>query len=426
VALLNERDINEANKTNPHALVKALKSFKDFKKDSKYSLTANWARQLVAITTLLEEVLRSADGDDEDNSSLVTKGNLKWATDSIKAAVSYPSVQSASLPSSYATAAHGPASQTRTLPPKPATSPEAQEKDIFISMRNMSKDAPFRKIPATDLTPRLNTLLSTYFRDPKNGRVDMPVSMCSTSHLPNGNVILSFKSKDDTTRARIHADGWVKIIDEAATTPQHTFAVVAHNAPTAIWADPARMAEAIREIEDSNSDIAALEFDIANLAWLNSKESHEKMGRGPLMLSFKSKSAANAAIDYNLAIRGVMCSISIYVPRPLQCFQCQDWGHRVTECIRVDCCGCCAGPHATSQHICIHDNPCPNQQRCNKEPPKCTNCKGDHPSWIHSCPAAKTALAAQTCSPYYHSGQYEAHTPFTFADIARTGPRQQS
>ena len=184
------------------------------------------------------------------------------------------------------------------------------------------------------------------------------------------------------------------------------------------------MAEAIHEIEQANNDAAALDFNVANLSWLNGTEAREKSGHGPLMISFKSKEATNAAIDHNLAIRGVTCSVSIYVPRPPQCFWCQDWGHRAMECTGEEHCGRCAGPHATCQHACLHDNPCPANQRCDKEPPKCVNCRGKHPSWIHSCQAAKTALAAQASSPVYCSGRYESITPFTFVDALHTNQRQ--
>ena len=44
------------------------------------------------------------------------------------------------------------------------------------------------------------------------------------------------------------------------------------------------------------------------------------------MISLKTKAAANATIDLNLTIRGITCSVSIYIPRPQQCFRCHGWG----------------------------------------------------------------------------------------------------
>ena len=258
------------------------------------------------------------DDNSDDDSSPAMKGDLKHAADSINATIiNSPNAHLLSPPLSYALAAcRLPLCSCSTLP-RPATSPEVQEKEIFISMQNVSKDAPICKLPATELITRLNMLLTAHFKDPNNGGIDMLNALYSTSQLPNGNFILSFKFKEDATRARVHTNNWVKAIDNAATMPQCTFAVVVHNAPVTIWMEQAHLPNTIKEIEDTNSDVAALEFNIANLAWLNANESCDKMGCGPLMISFKSK---NAAIDYNLAIRGVMWSISIYVPRPMQCF----------------------------------------------------------------------------------------------------------
>ncbi len=218
----------------------------------------------------------------------------------------------------------------------------------------------------------------------------------------------------------MHAEDWVKLIDPGALVPQRTYAIVAHNVPAAVWNNPVMLREAMTEVEKANSDVTPLDFAIANMAWLNSPVAREKTGWGPLMISLKTKAAANAAIDLNLAIRGVTCSVSIYVPCPQQCFRCQDWGHHATECAGEECCGRCAGPHATTQHLCLHNNPCNDVSTCDKEPPRCANCKGSHPSWVRSCPVAKAALAAQAKHDEYRAGRYEQHTPFTFADSRMT------
>jgi len=130
---------------------------------------------------------------------------------------------------------------------------------------------------------------------------------------------------------------------------------------------------AIEALETKNKDLEALEFSITSISWLNGDEVRQAMGHSPLMVYFKSKEAANTAIEQSLAVNGIMCMVSIYVLRSPQCFQCQDWGHQVTEC---------AGPHVTREHMCTHDNPCPTGQCCATDKPKCTNCDGDHFRWI--------------------------------------------
>ena len=80
------------------------------------------------------------------------------------------------------------------------------------------------------------------------------------------------------------------------------------------------MADAIHDIQQGNNDVGALDFDITNLSWLNSTDAWEKSGCGPLMISFKTKHAVNAAIDHSITICSITWNISIYVPQPLQCF----------------------------------------------------------------------------------------------------------
>ena len=87
------------------------------------------------------------------------------------------------------------------------------------------------------------------FRDPKNGGLHIDSPLHSTSKLPNNNIVLSFKQKEDAVRARVHAVDWVKLINSGAMVPQRTYAIVAHNAPAAVWRNLVMLHEAMTEIE---------------------------------------------------------------------------------------------------------------------------------------------------------------------------------
>ncbi|KIJ28472.1 hypothetical protein M422DRAFT_270247 [Sphaerobolus stellatus SS14] len=168
----------------------------------------------------------------------------------------------------------------------------------------------------------------------------MPTPLRGVSRSNAGNLTLTFKTIADATRARIHADEWIKAIDPEATLPQLMFSIVAHNIPTLTWdGDDLNDIEAIHRIENENSETMAIEFTIAKIQWLNGGENREKTNRGPLMISFKDRKAANAAIDTNMAFNSEISNTSLYIPRAPQCFRCQDWGHRVTECSRESRCG---------------------------------------------------------------------------------------
>ena len=71
-------------------------------------------------------------------------------------------------------------------------------------------------------------------------------------------------------------DNWVKHIDPNATTPQHSYAVVIHNASTHVWSGLDDLTDAIEDIKLHNADNSPDGKQIANLAWLNSPEVQDK------------------------------------------------------------------------------------------------------------------------------------------------------
>lgn len=72
--------------------------------------------------------------------------------------------------------------------------------------------------------------------------------------------------------------------------------------------------------------------------------------------------------------------VALYVPSPLRCFKCQKFGHVRDRCPGEEMCGACAQA--------AHDGPCRN-------PVRCANCKGEHPSSSRDCPVWKTEEAIQ-------------------------------
>ena len=64
--------------------------------------------------------------------------------------------------------------------------------------------------------------------------------------------------------------------------------------------------------------------------------------------------------------------------RQLQCFRCQNHGHRAEYCNLKQRCVKCAGDHAAKE--------CTMNPRMTA---KCANCQGDHPASSKQCPAAQ-------------------------------------
>jgi hypothetical protein len=64
--------------------------------------------------------------------------------------------------------------------------------------------------------------------------------------------------------------------------------------------------------------------------------------------------------------------VDVYVPNPLRCFKCQQFGHHQSTCRREKVCPKC-GMSSHDEEPCTH-------------PAKCVNCTGSHPAYATSCP----------------------------------------
>lgn len=68
-----------------------------------------------------------------------------------------------------------------------------------------------------------------------------------------------------------------------------------------------------------------------------------------------------------------------YVPNPIRCFNCQQFGHTAQFCENQTCCTCGYPPH---------------EEEC-KQPFKCVNCGGEHHSRANNCPSLKEEINIQ-------------------------------
>ena len=71
-------------------------------------------------------------------------------------------------------------------------------------------------------------------------------------------------------------------------------------------------------------------------------------------------------------------SVDPYIPNPLRCYACQVFAHHKNNCHRVEICANCGqAKHSADETDC-------------KRPPKCFNCKEDHPPNSRQCQAWHT------------------------------------
>jgi hypothetical protein len=115
------------------------------------------------------------------------------------------------------------------------------------------------------------------------------------------------------------------------------------------------------------------ETTVAKIAWLSSKEATKPYGSMVVYLT-KSTDARRLLADGYFHVGGESGTTSIfeYRPRPMQCYNCQEIGHKAFQCKNAQrCAKCAADGHRHSS--------------CDQTVPKCVPCGGPHESFSRNC-----------------------------------------
>jgi hypothetical protein len=113
---------------------------------------------------------------------------------------------------------------------------------------------------------------------------------------------------------------------------------------------------------------------IAKMAWLSNKELAKTYGSMVIYVT-KGSDAVRLLQEQYFHIAGESAYTRVYEPRmgPIQCYNCQEIGHKAFSCKKAQVCGKCAreGHH---------------HRDCAEEVPKCVPCGGPHESFSRYCP----------------------------------------
>lgn len=112
---------------------------------------------------------------------------------------------------------------------------------------------------------------------------------------------------------------------------------------------------------------------VAKMTWLSSKEAAKPYGSMVVYLT-KGSDARRLLADGYFHVGGESGTTSVfeYRPRPMQCYNCQEIGHKAFQCRKTQKCAKCA---SEGHH----------HSRCDQEVPKCVPCGGPHESFSKNC-----------------------------------------
>lgn len=115
------------------------------------------------------------------------------------------------------------------------------------------------------------------------------------------------------------------------------------------------------------------EATVAKIAWLSRKESTKAYGSMVVYLT-KGTDARRLLADgfFHAGGESGVTSAFEYRPRPTQCYNCQELGHKAFQCKNVQKCAKCAMEGHRHSH-------------CDQTVPKCVPCGGPHESYSKNC-----------------------------------------
>lgn len=115
------------------------------------------------------------------------------------------------------------------------------------------------------------------------------------------------------------------------------------------------------------------ETTVAKMTWLSSRETAKPYGSMVVYLT-KGTDARRLLADGYFHVGGESGTTSVfeYRPRPVQCYNCQEIGHKAFQCKKIQKCAKCA----TEGH---------HHSRCDHTVPKCVPCGGPHESYSKNC-----------------------------------------
>ena len=228
---------------------------------------------------------------------------------------------------------------------------------------------------ATELTNKVNTTL-TRCADLRHLRIG------SCWILPSGDIRVSCKTAADAELLKLKQDLWLRCLGAEAYILVPTYPILVTGVPVNSFLPGKEKELQPRTIEDfrqENTQLLADKVAIQSVSWLVKPAEEKKFST--LVLHFTSPIDANRVLRHGSlfwqnrerSVRRFIRNCSI-----VQCFRCQQYGHKSPQCRQDPRCGKCAKDHSTAA--------CPGSQP-NQTPLelRCVLCDKRHSSHSNSC-----------------------------------------
>ena len=196
--------------------------------------------------------------------------------------------------------------------------------------------------------------------------------------LPSGDWRLTMATAREAEVMKRHTQDWITVLGARASLALPVYGVIIDGIRINT-VDQDHPERTIEELQKQNHRVLPGR-EIKRLRWLQKPRKGKQYAS--LVMEFASPVDANVVINTSelfwqnetRRVRRAIQSATIN-----QCFKCNKYGHRSTQCRNPEICGFCAEQHATAA--------CPSRDDPTKA--TCANCRRKHPAWSLDCDMRK-------------------------------------
>ena len=270
--------------------------------------------------------------------------------------------------------------------------PRALTREVRVSRRECPDPVKNNLRDPARVVPMLNQAIAQF----SGGRVE------ATRDLPSGDLILRVNSVQ--TQQELHKQsGWTEALGAGTRLNRPRFTVLVKSVHQDAL-DCSNQEVARGTLSKQNPYLSGIE--LIHVGRERSRQADSPTRASTVLVDVASPQEANLIIQEGLVLGYVHHSVELFHRdcRVTCCYRCQGLGHMAQVCCHKACCGWCASQEHTN------DKDCP--KRAQKQPARCTNCKGDHPAWAGQCPVHQEAATRAREAFLTRPTQFAEDNPF--------------
>ncbi|KAI4526964.1 hypothetical protein K523DRAFT_204725, partial [Schizophyllum commune Tattone D] len=225
-------------------------------------------------------------------------------------------------------------SMASTPLPPPRTYAAAVRKEplpeVVLRLDRVPATDPLRREPSQVIKERVERAL----REGCPSKFDSNFALHGVRKVSADTIVLQAKSKEDAVVIDSEEQAWATRLASGVSVSRRGVPVVIHGVSSNFNTDSAIAQELLY---NANPHLIAHPRHILRVRPLHgSRGSRSTKSKQSIVVTVDSYDLASRLVDHNTSVLGEACHTELYTPPPIQCFSCQDFGHKAFACPHKD------------------------------------------------------------------------------------------